>query len=321
MPAGMLDIVKRAELMKYIRSGRENFYRVGAEIYRFAPAPGAGLITSFDEPDFIVGRDAAELSTIPRVQDRYAPSPELEAPQPRTVVYKFHDFRAKYGFLWRDQLDDRWNRYRRIASSLGRAAEYSLELYMHDLFNDPTNPAKAVGWDGQPLASDNHQVLSGATYSNYTVYAPPSEALLELAFNYFDTVPDDHGRPSKVARFAIVCHVSDARKWQQILNSRTALVNAQVPGSSGGNNVNPNANIPNRFIMEAGNVTVIPTPYLQPGRTVFVGEGHELFFAFRFRPRVDTFQTDDPPAVWYRIWYSARYGFSDARRVLVVQTP
>lgn len=306
--------VERLELAKHVKLGKEKPVQVVNTIYSTGADRDFGVLKQ-DTPFLQFIRDT-NLGLVPRDPGRLQTTPLLTAPDPQPLTIKPVDLRGAHGFLWRDMKDDTWGRLRRLAASLGESMQTTLEYFGHTLFNNYTDSSIAIGWDGQPLGSATHRVLNGTTYSNLLPAAAPSEALINSIFDYFESVPDDHGRPTRVTSFNMVVHHREYRAFSQLMNTKTAI---SVVSGATPTGPNPNPNIPSILNQDPLGYKLTPSPYLLPGLRVILGEGHQAFYWHRFGPLLSNYTRNDPPAEVYRVWWSGNVGFMDARRVLIIQ--
>ena len=291
----------------------DDYRKAAAQLYSGA-ANGYGFTTINEAVKQLIRQPNIE-ATLPYVPNKGDPHPILSTPSPKDLTLEAKTFRAGIRYYWEEEVDDLWGYWRKQARAFGTSIERTIELLAHEPFNRYADPTYLSGWDNLTLANSAHLLEGGGTYDNTLPAQPPSEALLEQIFDYFDNVPTPYGYPMKVRRVYIVTGDNYARRWQQILGSPTAIAHPFSPGSTPNNN----PNIPPLITSGDGRVTVISAPYLVDKNLQFVlGEGHELLFARRWQ-YVDSENTKDPRATAQYAGVRLLTGWADARRILVVK--
>lgn len=304
---GFLNVAELNALRGIIRDAKEKWARVGLRPYQFGGNADRTFNGNYLEEAFIPG-----LVSIPEVNNPGLPTPLLTGPGIEGVRYRRRTWRGGVRYLWEDTIGDRIGYYRRLASGLSDALQYSLEYLYHEPFFRAVDPTYLGGWDNQPLLSANHQLLGGGTWNNRYTFVAPTDNVLRTIEEAMDTLPDPYGRPYAVNRIMIFTSTSLLRTFEQILNARSAISNPYASGQ-----LNPNANIPPAFT--AGRFTVVGSPYLNRinnGNVYFaLGDGHKLFVAKAFA-RERMFELDNPPAYQHEVWWSGNVGWTSADRVI-----
>jgi len=321
MAAGLFKEAERAELAKKARMARESFTKVFEDVYG---KTGGTYGIDMEDAAFREFIRFSGLNGVPRVASRNATSPEMEAFKPRQLAVRFDSYRGKWGYLDEDYRDDKWNYFKQVASTIGEAAAYQLEMIGAEILNLAADTTAIGGWDQKSLLNTAHDNDNGTTYSNVSAPLGTMEAKLEAALTYFDSVPDAHGRPVPVAQKTIIVHTTKRRELMQLLNARTAIYRVQ------GNDLStatpptpqPNSAIPSIFMDDLGDIKVISSPYIDSSlkeQFLVFGRGHEVFFLWNMKPTMKFFTTNDPDTTWQRIWFKVQKGWVDARKVYGVR--
>ena len=308
-----MDPYKLSYLRTLVTTPPTDYRRQAPQLYSGA-AQGYGYINLNDPVKQIIRSPNIE-ATLPHVPNKSDPHPILSTPDPKPLTLEAKTFRAGIRYYWEDEVDDTWGYWRRQARAFGTSIERTIELLAHEPFNRYADPTYTSGWDNLTLANTAHLLEGGGTYDNTLPAQPPSEALLEQILDYFDNIPTPYGYPMRVGRIYIITGDNYARRWQQILNSPTAIAHPFSPGTT----ANQNPNIPPLITSGDGRVTVISAPYLVDKNLQFaIGEGHELVFARRWQ-YVDSENSKNPRATVQYAGVRLLSGWGDARRVLVVK--
>jgi len=303
---------KVAMLKNLVRKASTEYRSVAPQLYQGA-SQGLGFGTTDKAFEQVILMPLIE-ATLPEVPNKGDVSPSLTPLEPRAVTVTGRTFRARMEYFWEDEQDDAWGYWSAQAAEFGRSTERTIEVLAHEIFNRAFDAMFPSGWDNLPLASTTHQLMGGGTYDNTLPAAPPSEALLEQILDYFMNVPSEYGWPSVTRRVTIITGDGYARRWQQILNSPTAIAHPFNPATT----PNENPSIRPLITSADGRITVVSAPYLENKDWQFVlGEGHELFF-FRRWMYEDMEDFKDPRKTVHYRGLRIVNGWVDARKVLVI---
>lgn len=311
MPA--MDPYKLSYLRALVTTPPSDFERVAPQLYSGA-ARGYGFTTINDAVKQLIRQPVIE-ATLPYVPNKSDPHPMLTTPAPKSLTVEGKTFRAGIEHSWEDDVEDKWGYWRKQAQAFGTSIERTIELLAHEPFNRYADPTYLSGWDNLTLANSAHLLEGGGTYDNTLPAQPPSEALLEQVYDYFDNIPTPYGYSMRVRRIYVITGSSYARRWNQILGSPTAISHPFSPGSTPNNN----PAIPPLITDGKQRLVVIEAPHLvDKNLQFFLGEGHELLFARRWQYN-DAEETKNPRAIKQYAGVRLLSGWGDARRVLVVK--
>ena len=107
-----------------------------------------------------------------------------------------------------------------ITAELGSSARETIEVLVHDLYNNGTNTTYHTAGDALAIFSNSHTSLRGGTWSNLlTPGADLSVTSFQTAYDNFTTTKDDAGKYQiiKVRRIAI--HPNNLWKAKELLDS------------------------------------------------------------------------------------------------------
>lgn len=92
--------------------------------------------------------------------------------------------------------DELFGMLKKVPDSLGRSASVCVDTNFFNLFNNGfTATTGTLSWDGDPVFSSSHTPLKDTTDQSNVGSADLSQASLEAAFEYFDTLKDEAGLP------------------------------------------------------------------------------------------------------------------------------
>lgn len=243
------------------------------------------------------------LPAVPQVLDDRVRTPQADFDtSPPYVVHQL-EWRLGYSYTRRAERYDRYGRIAQKAQALGKSVTHTLNVLAHYPLNSAEDTTVLWGWNGEPLASNAHTLIGGATYDNYLPAAAPGQALFADAVDYFENMPDEQGFKMRGGVRAIVTGTEYAYEWAQFFGSNTEI------GQSNPNVVNP---YPQRPV-------VIASPYLENStRQIFLGENHRINLEIGQQPTFDTVDIPDPKAIMHRVEMDANVGVLDQREILVV---
>ena len=305
------DVWKVASLKTLAQKASTEYRSVAPQLYQMA-APRLGYGTTNRAFEQVIRVPLIE-ATLPLVPNKGDVSPSITPLEPRAVTVEGKTYRARMEYYWEDVQDDEWGYWQDQAREFGRATERTIEVLAHEIFNRAFDPTFPGGWDNLTLANTAHLLMGGGTYDNTLPAQPPTEALLEQIYDYFDYLPSEYGWPQVVRRIYIVTGGAYARRWRQILKANTAISHPFDPATT----ANQNPAMPP---LVDGNriVQVVEAPYLENRELQFaIGEGHELFFLKRWEYSYMR-EKDDPRAVVHYQGLRVVNGWVDARKVLVI---
>ena len=300
------------------KEGMERIPRVHARIFDVKPSSNA------KEEEVLRGG----LPHVPRVASDTVRTPQVSFTLSPPVVYRHSEYRYQYLYTKVAADDDQYGQIKAVVGDMGEGMAYTMELEAAAILNDGEVGTLARGWDGHPLFHATHQLIdSTSTYSNITAAGGPTYATVHVIHSYFRRVMNDVGFWTPVEIESLICSPEVAPLWRQLLGSLAAYdrlspaVGIQMGGAA---SYTASAN------QNEGIASIVRTLGLTPEKvvehhylatledTIVVGKGKKLRGYLREAPNTDTYNIDDPKAIAHRIQGRFTFGFTDARRVLLV---
>jgi hypothetical protein len=198
--------------------------------------------------------------------------------------------------------DDLYHIMDKMASELGRAASYKIEVDAWSILNNGFNPA-FTGSDGLPLLHVAHTRLDGgAVMANKpTVDVDFSATAYQAALDHFKTMVDERGRPIVMSPSLLIIDPSFEWAAKEILESEYKPYTAN-------NEIN--------VLRSDGKMDYLLSRYLTDADSWFVlSDEHDLNFFWRVKPETgeaDDFLTGD---ALYKIYSRYAKGFTEWRGV------
>jgi hypothetical protein len=198
--------------------------------------------------------------------------------------------------------DDLYHIMDKMASELGRAASYKIEVDAWSILNNGFNNA-FTGSDGLPLLHVAHTRLDGgATMANKpTVDVDFSATAYQAALDHFKTLVDERGRPVVMNPSLLIIDPSFEWAAKEILESEYKPYTAN-------NEIN--------VLRSDGKMDYLLSRYLTDTDSWFVlSDEHDLNFFWRVKPETgeaDDFLTGD---ALYKIYSRYAKGFTEWRGV------
>jgi hypothetical protein len=312
----------RAAWSKFTMEGAEAIPRVHQTVFNIESS------TNAEERHVLHGG----LPAVPQVASDTVKTPQVSFDIAPPVIYRHNEYRYQYLYTKVAADDDQYGKIRGVVGGMGEGAAYTMEQVAANILNLGTTPVLATGWDGLPLFDNAHQLIGNpATYGNI-IQGGPTYATMHVIHAYFRRLLNDQGFWTPVEIESIQCAPELAPLWRQLLNASAAYGTLDFTGGVGGAATygttppagffqNPNPGIPNQAsTLGMTSAKVVENHYLTNVEdTIIIGKGKHLYMYMREAPNTDTYNIDDPKAMAHRIQMRFSVGFTDARRVLLVQ--
>lgn len=201
--------------------------------------------------------------------------------------------------------DSKLDKYIAASRRLLRSAYKTQEYDAVNVLIRATNTAY-VGGDGVPLASANHPLPYGGTWSNIAdAYATPSRAALIAAITKIGKYPSSNGMVEGYGIKAIVAPLAQWATWEGIVKSTNVPENA----NNELNVVGPRGSM--------GGIKVIPIKYWDAASTtawgIITDADDGLQWRNRRKVRSRTWVNNDADVMKYGVSYRSAKGWSNAR--------
>jgi hypothetical protein len=307
----------KAAWTSFTREGMERIPRVHQTVFDIRTSSNA------KEEEILRGG----LPHVPRVASDTVRTPQVSFSLSDPVVYRHNEYRYQYLYTKVAADDDQYGQIKGVISDMGEGMAYTIELEAAAILNDGQVGDLARGHDGLPLFHAAHTLIdSASTYSNIAASGGPTYAAVHVIHSYFRRVMSDVGFWTPVEIESLQVSPEVAPLWRQMLGALSAY-STLVPNSTGmggqaAYTATANANEGIANIARTLGLTpekVVENHYLANLEDVIViGRDKKLRGYMREVPNSDTYDIPDPKAMAHRIQSRFTFGFTDARRVLLV---
>jgi len=116
--------------------------------------------------------------------------------------------------------DDLYNVYSTVSKELGRSGRETLEVIVHDIWNNGTVTTYHTTGDGKAVFDNTHTSLGGGTWSNaLTPAADLSATSLQNAIDNLETTNDGRGKQQLIKSVKLVVPTGLSWKARELLHS------------------------------------------------------------------------------------------------------
>jgi len=314
----------RAAWSKFTMEGGEAIPRVHRTVFNVESSSNA------EERHVLHG----SLPAVPQVASDTVKTPEVSFSIADPVVYRHNEYRYQYLYTKVAADDDQYGKVRGVVSGMGEGAAYTMEQVAANILNLGTGTTLAAGWDGLSLFNASHQLIGNSTTYSNIASGGPTYATMHVINAYFRRLLNDQGFWTPVEIESVQVAPELAPLWRNLLANQSTTSQLSYTSGTGGstaygsalgtdasNSMNANSGIVNM----SGTLGLTPEKIVENhyltgiANTIVIGRGKHMYMYMREAPNTDTYNIDDPKAMAHRIQMRFSVGFTDARRVLLVQ--
>lgn len=265
------------------------------------------------------------LPPVPKVANDQVKTPLVDFSISPPVVYRHSEYRYQYVYTKVAADDDQYGIIRSIVGDMGEGMAYTIEQEAASLLNEGENTSLAAGWDGKPLFATDHNLIGNdTTYSNILGVGTASTATAQAILGYFKRLRNDQGFWTPVEIESIQVSPELAPVWRQLLASNIAYDRLAYTGGVGAGATYTSTSQEGDTAHQLGQMGLTPDKIVEnyylanPEDTIVIGKGHKARMWMREVPNTDSYNINDPKAIAHRMQARFSFGFTDARRILLV---